>query len=803
MVSIVIPLYNAKKYIKECLDSILLQSYSDYEIIIVDDFSTDGSKDIVFSYKDERIKYFLNEKKGCANARNYGLSKASGDFVYFLDSDDYLESNMLNTCVNHIKDCDLCVFTNHIYCEESANVINTLSLNPMLKDYEYTKDIYDKLYLLTNPNAWTKLFKRSFLLENNLYFEDLPMANDLTFTYSALACSKKIAFLNQPLVYYRINHGTNISAKRDNIAAFFKAIKALYLRLLSLGIFDLVKDSFYKRIKSSFLYEKSFCNLDYDAIEKIIEFVFKDYKEVKQFFLLQCPKISIIICVYNKEEFINRCLDSVINNTFKQIQIIIINDGSTDRSLNIIRVYNDYRISIFNQANSGLAIARNEGIKKANAKYIFFLDADDFIHKNCLSKIYNKMQINNLDMCLYKASNYIESSKKIEKNPYYSLEVFANNFKEVFNYEDCKDFITRIAVSSCLTAYKKDFLLENDIFFINERLCYEDNLFFAKALFKAKRISLLRKNIYYRSINNKSITANINNNFQDRIKMTILLMRLLKQMNIENDIFYKYLYSYVGILYNIYDKFDNNLKNKYKDELLLSFIILNLKYKISNQNILAFLKTNNLSHLNYIQNASIVENTAQLISKIQTKKSNGLLLAFKKEENNFFIKAKNSGLIKMELYSDANIYISDLFINAKQIIKDDYLVNKATPFKYSFRCKDNDVFNIAFKSSKKDIYIKIRNIRNSKRDLLLLKNPNIAEYEGKIYILSNANFKIKAISLEDINISISNNKILEVDNIKSKNSIKLKANKEYIISIKNKLNIFARIKKFLRKINAF
>lgn len=799
MVSIVIPLYNAKKYIKECLDSILLQSYSDFEIIIVDDFSTDGSKDIVFSYKDERIKYFLNEKKGCANARNYGLSKASGDFVYFLDSDDYLESNMLNVCVNHIKDCDLCVFTNHIYCKQSAGVINTTSLDDRLKEQEFTKDIYDKLYLLTNPNAWTKLFKRSFLLENNLYFEDLPMANDLTFTYSALACSKKIAFLNQPLVYYRINHGTNISAKRDNIAAFFKAIKALYLRLLSLGIFDLVKDSFYKRIKSSFLYEKSFCTLKYEEIEKIIEKIFKDYNELKHFFLLQCPKISVIICVYNKEEFINRCLDSIINNTLKQVQIIIINDGSTDKSLNIIRNYNDYRISIFNQTNQGLAIARNEGIKKANAKYVFFLDADDFIHKNCLAKLYKKMQANNLDMCMYKASNYIEESKKIEKNPYYSLEVFENNFKDIFSYKDCKDFITRIAVSSCLTAYKKDFLLENDIFFINERLCYEDNLFFAKALFNAKRISLLRKNIYYRSINNKSITANINDNFQDRIKMTILLMKLLKQMNIENDIFYKYLYSYVGILFNIYNKFDNHLKSKYKYELLLSFFILNMKYKLKNKNVLEFLKNNHIDNLNYIQNASIVKNTASLISKISTYKSNGLHLAFDKVENNFFIQSKKNGLIKLELYSNTNAYIKDLFINNKQIIKDEICINKANVFKYSFRCKDNDIFNISFKSNIKDVFLKIRNIKNIKRDLVLLENNNIFEYEGKVYIFDNVNFKIKANSLDDININISGKKILKVDNIKSKNITKLKANKEYLISVQdqeNKFNIITLLRKF-------
>lgn len=105
------------------------------------------------------------------------------------------------------------------------------------------------------------------------------------------------------------------------------------------------------------------------------------------------PEISVIIPVYNTGKYLSECLDSVISQTFTDIEIICINDGSTDNSLNILRKYEkkDSRIKVINQKNGGVVVARNNAIKHANGKYIYPLDSDDIIVKNCLEKLYNKI----------------------------------------------------------------------------------------------------------------------------------------------------------------------------------------------------------------------------------------------------------------------------------------------------------------------------------------------------------------------------------------------------------------------------
>ena len=101
-------------------------------------------------------------------------------------------------------------------------------------------------------------------------------------------------------------------------------------------------------------------------------------------------KLSIIIPCYNTEKYINKCLDSVLNSTLKDIEVIIINDGSKDSTLDIIKSYKDKRIIIIDKENDGVAMARNDGIKKATGEYITFIDSDDYIEPTMYEEMYNK-----------------------------------------------------------------------------------------------------------------------------------------------------------------------------------------------------------------------------------------------------------------------------------------------------------------------------------------------------------------------------------------------------------------------------
>ena len=178
--------------------------------------------------------------------------------------------------------------------------------------------------------------------------------------------------------------------------------------------------------------------------------------------------ISVIVSVYNQEKYIKECLDSIINQTCKNIEIICINDGSTDNTLNILREFKKTHknFTLINQTNKGLSCSRNKGISISRGKYILFVDSDDLLRDDALEKLFIKMEKRNLDMLSFSGVNFIgDIANKIE-NKYWSFCYLPNNFnKDVFNWRDCKSFLHRMAVSSCLTMYKASFIKSSKIFF--------------------------------------------------------------------------------------------------------------------------------------------------------------------------------------------------------------------------------------------------------------------------------------------------------------------------------------------------
>ena len=108
--------------------------------------------------------------------------------------------------------------------------------------------------------------------------------------------------------------------------------------------------------------------------------------------------ISIIVPIYNSEKYLKKCIDSIINQTKKELEIILINDGSTDNSEKIIKEYKDKRIKYIKNTNQGIGTTRNQGIKEATGKYLMFIDSDDYIENNACELLYNKAEKDNLDM---------------------------------------------------------------------------------------------------------------------------------------------------------------------------------------------------------------------------------------------------------------------------------------------------------------------------------------------------------------------------------------------------------------------
>mgnify|MGYP001256716937 FL=1 len=200
-VSVIIPVYNTEEYVEQCLNSVCNQTYEALEIIVIDDGSTDNSLKIIeeFINKDNRfILYRFDERKGVGAARNLGLSKAKGEFIYFVDSDDYVPNETIKYLVENISNFDLIRGKiKNTYLNSSFTITFKGLFNPKIYDE-------DKYKLIINNSICNFLFRREFLIENNFKFsEENKVYSDLFFLIPVLEKSKQVPFLKEAVSFRR------------------------------------------------------------------------------------------------------------------------------------------------------------------------------------------------------------------------------------------------------------------------------------------------------------------------------------------------------------------------------------------------------------------------------------------------------------------------------------------------------------------------------------------------------------------------------------------------------------------------
>ena len=216
--SIIIPVYNVKEYLEKCLESVLSQSFRDFECILIDDGSKDGSSELCdkLAAQDSRIHVVHKENEGVAIARNTGIRMAAGDFLMFLDSDDTLSAGLLENCAQKLKqtDSDILVFGYRRVAADGISIMESISKEDTTKDFMLDKD-YDLAFLLWNKVYEKKLFEEIDLerLRGITFSEDSILAIDL------LAKTEKICFL--PVIGYnylcRENSATQGMTERHNL----------------------------------------------------------------------------------------------------------------------------------------------------------------------------------------------------------------------------------------------------------------------------------------------------------------------------------------------------------------------------------------------------------------------------------------------------------------------------------------------------------------------------------------------------------------------------------------------------------
>lgn len=268
-------------------------------------------------------------------------------------------------------------------------------------------------------------------------------------------------------------------------------------------------------------------------------------------------KISVIIPVYNVEKYLNRTLQSIVNQSFDSYEVILINDGSTDKSLSIINDFLDQfdYFYLVNQENSGQSHARNAGLKKANGEYIYFFDSDDLLSSDALEKMYRNITNQNLDILLFSGDSFSDNAS-INSNAFSYSKT-----KDLHKVSDGDTIFLKLlengeyTPSPCLYITKKSVLIDNNITFF-ENIIHEDILFTYNVLLSSNKAMIIDDILFHRRIRANSTMSS--DNYGEKIKgLLTVFFEINKVINSENNSKQKKINSYIlsGVFGNIIRNF--------------------------------------------------------------------------------------------------------------------------------------------------------------------------------------------------------------------------------------------------------
>ena len=649
LVSIIIPMYNSENLIGEALESILAQTLENFEVLVVDDCSTDSSCKVVEKYIPKfggRLKLLkMAQNSGAAPApRNKGFLYSRGEYVFFMDADDAFTrtalEEMYNLAKNYRADVVYCEkyymstgsgqeFIDNIYPADSSIQIGDFVNKPTFISNdlaERLQDLSKKRFWVT---PWQRLVKRELLAENKITFPEIIGSDDVVWCFQVLCCAKK--FLRVPNICYIrrmydesftkskkapdkyihqwadiVIRGLEFAADfmdrlnffRDNPNHRYEALNILSksafgplapvcAELKDEEIYDIFLKEFAKYTGEhseliSFLCTriveedkvfkknqreikrlneniKAAQKLNKELEDKIINLKseLKRLQSIKTGSLLpalpadsvnlSAPAVSVVIPMYNAEEFIGECLDSLLLQTFQDFEVIVANDCSADASVEIVESYAPKfsgRLQIAHtEKNSGGGgyIPRNLGLSLASGEYVIFLDADDFLLGTALETLYNAAKKYDADV-VYSSTYY----NLVAPNDIYlyrdglGRQMFKNGVKDktTLTVDDTDKIFKEFLASSegnfrapWSKFVRRDFLIQNEIVF-PDIVTGGDCIWCINVYAYAKRFLRLPTPLYfYRRYNGNSITRTTRTPQEQLAYWVSAFMAFLKALN--------------------------------------------------------------------------------------------------------------------------------------------------------------------------------------------------------------------------------------------------------------------------------
>lgn len=558
--------------LKRTLDSICRQTLRNIEIVCVSNVASASLMQMLNSYRDNLpgFSYYYDASLKVASGRNRGLNHAKGKYIIFIDNGDVLEANTLSYLYHMINSNSLDV----LYFDGKKKFRRNEKYEFINKGISlFGQMVANKEYYIS-PSL--QISNREYLISNNLFFINEEDKEDELFYFCCILAAQKVGYLQiefiqksecSDLYIDDKNKAEKIWGSFRNYLEMCKWLSSHDINTEHTGHVEIVMDAILRRAREMYARlnksERLFMNMSIDQ-----RILFKELLELP--FRCETPiKVSVIVPICNVSQFIGCCIQSLLHQTLQQLEIIVVNDGSTDNSIEIVErlVNKDPRVIYINKENSGYGDSVNQGIRIAKGEYIGILEGDDVADAAMFERLYNAAISVNADIAKANFFNYYSKENRIQ---YYEY-LYRFKYDQLLEEKD-KNLLLLTAPAIWSGIYRRKFLLENGIELLpSPGASYQDTGFSFKTIICAERIVLIRDGvIYYRRDNEQS-------SIRDTRKVYCICDEFAEiQRFIEERCMQRYFVNFAMVKYHRYlwnlNRLDGQKKLEFQERMKMEFI---------------------------------------------------------------------------------------------------------------------------------------------------------------------------------------------------------------------------------------
>jgi len=569
-VSVIVPVCNVEKYLARCLDSILSQTLKEIEIICVDDGSADSCPQILETYAaaNTRIKIISQSNRGYGSAVNRGMEAASGEYIGIVEPDDYILPDMYRELYHAAREqnCEI-VKSDFFRFTGDGDSLEKSYWNIAKEEKNYNRIINpaeEKECFRFTMNTWCGIYRRDFILSNQIWHNETSGAafQDNGFWFKGFCHAQRVLFLDKAFYMNRRDNPGSSVADRQKVYCGNTEYRFIYeylcrreeLKSKFLDVFMMKKlhtamftirriapgfrHEYIRKLSEEFsrdeaageLPKTAFTAEEWTCLMQLI----RDPEEYFYTIERERVRVSVILPVCNSEKYLRQCLDSLAAQTLAEIEIICVNDGSTDGSGEILDRYaaKDLRFVVIHTENRGAGAARNIGIKEACGKYLAFPDSDDWFEPRMLEEAYTKAEQDKADITVFRSMQYDNDTGRTSPCTY-SLRLDRLPEIRPFSVADMECSMFRNLMGWAWDKlYRRSFVLNNRLSFQEQRTT-NDMYFTYISLYKAARITTCDQFLYYQRRNvSGSLSATRGQSWQCFYHALCGLKREMKEMGI-------------------------------------------------------------------------------------------------------------------------------------------------------------------------------------------------------------------------------------------------------------------------------